>query len=78
MSALAGSSARTVDIAGRPEFAGQRLLVASPVDRHGSKTLTGCELDAEVAQAADAVDGDQIAGLRAGMTQCIEGRDAGA
>jgi hypothetical protein len=55
----------------RAKRARQRFLVASPIDRHCPESLPGCELYAEVAEAADPVDGHEIAGLRAGIPKRV-------
>jgi hypothetical protein len=40
--------------------------------------LTRRELDSEVPEAADAVNGDDIAGTGANMAKSVKGGDAGA
>src|SRR5208337_2752650 len=63
---------------GCAQFPRQRLLVAPAIDRDGAKALPRGELDPEMPEAADTVDGDEIAGAGAAVAERIERGDAGA
>ena len=67
-----------VDIDLGAELLGQGSLVGAARDRHGLESHLGRELHAEVTQAADAEDRDEIARTRAAVAQRIEGGDARA
>jgi hypothetical protein len=67
-----------VDVVPGAELAGERLFVLAAGDADGLEAHLGGILDAEVAEAAEAEDGDDVAGLCAAVAQGVEGRDAGA
>ena len=67
-----------VDVVLRPELARETLLVGASAHGGGAETHLRRELDAEVAEAADAEHGNQIARQRAGVAQGVERGDAGA
>ena len=67
-----------VDVVVRAELPGERLLVGAARDRDGAEAHLRGELHAEMAEAADAEDGDQVARPRAAVAQRVEGGDAGA
>src|SRR3984957_15545122 len=67
-----------VDVVAGAKLFCQLLLVAPPIDGDGPEALARCELDSEVPKAADAVNGDDIAGAGTGMAKRVEGGDAGA
>src|SRR5439155_16447685 len=69
---------RTVDVVGRAQLPGERLLVRPAGDGDGAEAHPGRVLDAEVAQPADAEDGDEVARPRAAVAQRVEGGEAGA
>src|SRR5262245_7309876 len=60
------------------ERLGQLLFFLAVRDRDGVKAHFSGELDAEVSQPADALDGDQVPGPGAAVSQGVEGRDTGA
>src|SRR6266542_1321414 len=62
----------------RAELARQSLLVLAARDRDGPKTHLCGELDAEMAEAAHAEHGDEVARARAAVAQRVVGRDARA
>ena len=67
-----------VDVVVGAELFCQLLFVAAAVDRNGAEALTRRELDSEMPTAADAVNGDDIAGTGASMAKSVKGGDAGA
>ena len=67
-----------VDVNVRAELLGKRSFVFAARDGHGAIAAFGRVLHAEMAQAADAEDGDGVAGARAAVAQAVEGGDAGA
>src|SRR5208337_2837510 len=69
---------RAVDIVARAELAGELLLVAAAIDGHRAIALPRRELHAEMPEAADAMNGDEIAGAGAAVAKSVESRDAGA
>ena len=60
-----------------PSSRASGLLVRAARDRDGVEAHLRGELDAEVSEAADAEDGDEVARHRAGVAERVEGRDAG-
>src|ERR1700733_2912705 len=67
-----------VDVVTRAQLLCQLLFVAAAVDRDRPETLTRRELDSEMPEAADAVNGDDIAGTGASVAKSVKGGDAGA
>ena len=67
-----------IDVAHGAQLAGQRLLVFPARDRHGPEPRSSGVLNAEMAQAAEAKYGDQIARSRAAVAKAVERRHAGA
>jgi hypothetical protein len=57
---------RGVDVVMSTQFACQDAFFRAPGDCHGAESHSYCELNAEMAQAADAQDCDQITGTGAG------------
>jgi hypothetical protein len=53
---------------------GQLFLVAATVDRNRPEAKSRRELDAEMAESADPVDGDEVSCARARIADRIEGR----
>jgi len=64
------------------ELSRQRFLVFSPADGKGAEAHLACILDSEMAEAADALDGDQIAGvgpeLRRALKTVMPAQSSGA
>jgi hypothetical protein len=60
----------------RPELAGELLLVRAARDGDGAEAHARRVLDAEVAEAADALHGDRVTWARAAVAQRVERRDA--
>src|ERR1700693_4316259 len=62
----------------RAELARQRLLVLAARDRDGLEAHLHSELNAQMAEAADAEHGDDVARTRAAVPKRVVGGDAGA
>ena len=73
-----GIAALGVDIVLRSQRARQRLFLPTAIDRHGTETLAGGKLNGQMAQAAHAMNGNQIPGTRTAVPERIECRDPGA
>src|SRR5262249_54489353 len=73
-----GVFALAVDVARGAELARQSLLVLAAPERDRSHAHLGRELDSEMAEAADAEDGDDVAGASTTPAKPAEGRYAGA
>ena len=67
-----------VDVDVRAEFFGERGLCPVRGQWRWCGSRLGCVLDGEVAESADAEDGDGVAGAGSGVAQGVEGGDAGA
>ncbi len=67
-----------VDVDRGAELAGERLLVFATSDSDRVKAHLGGVLNAEVAEAAEPEDGDDVACPRATVAQSVEGGEAGA
>ena len=67
-----------VNVMHRAKLAGERLLILAARDGDGLEAHFGGVLRAEMAETAEAEDGDEIAGARAAVAQGVEGGDAGA
>ncbi len=67
-----------VDVDVRAELFGERALILPASDGDGAIAGLGCVLDGEVAEAADAEDGNGVAGARSAIAQGVEGGDTGA
>ena len=61
VSSSAAFCARAVDVQVSAELFGQRRFVRAARDRHGLESHLGRELHAQVTQAADPQNGDEIA-----------------
>src|ERR1019366_811136 len=59
------------------EFSGERFFVLAPADGKRAEAHLPRILDSQMAQSADALNGDQIASARARIAQRIENGDAG-
>ena len=62
----------------RAELERELLLVLAAGDGDGVEAHAARELHGEMAEPANALNGDDIARLRAGIAQRVEGGDAGA
>ena len=67
-----------VDVEARAELLHERLLVFAARDRDGLEAHLRGELDAQVAEPADAEDRHRIAGPRAAVSKRVEGSHAPA
>ena len=77
-SSATGIAGGGVDVVNSAEFAGEGSLSLPRPMANGAEAHLPRVLDAEMAEAADALHGDQIAGARARVAQRVENRDAGA
>jgi hypothetical protein len=75
---LAGRHLFGVHVLVRPELAGQLLLVGPARERDRSESHFGCELQAQVAQTANALNRHRVSGARAAIAECIVRRNARA
>jgi len=67
-----------IDVRGSPQLLGERALVGVARDRDRAKAELRQELDGEVPEPAEPLNGDQITGARRAVPQRVERRDAGA
>ena len=67
-----------VDVVRRAELPRERFLVLPAGDGDGAEAHLRGVLHAQVAEAADAEDGDDVAGDRAAVAQGVKRREAGA
>ena len=67
----------SVDIFMRAQLAGERLFVLAAADGYRAKAHLAGILNAEMAEAADALDSNQVAAAGSNIAQCVEYGDSG-
>ncbi len=67
-----------VDVEVRAELLGERAFVGSAGDSDGAVAAFCGVLHAEMTEASDAEDGDEVAGARSAVAEAVVGGDAGA
>ena len=75
---LGGISGRRIHEMSGAEFSGERFFVFTSPDGEGAKAHLAGILNAEMAETSDALNGDEIAGAGARISQGIEDRDSRA
>src|SRR5262249_38708408 len=67
-----------IDVVAGAEFFRQFLLIAAAVDGDGTKALSRGKLDAQMAEAADSVDSDDVSRSCTSVAALVKGSSPGA